>query len=54
MKLKAGNSWNYTLNSSLPNLRVDLIGGTWKDFKGNALFVGANSGGAPGGTYAIK
>jgi hypothetical protein len=54
MKLKPGNTWNYTLNSSLPNIRVDLAGGTWKDFKGAVLFAGANPGGAPGGTYAIK
>ncbi len=28
MKLKPGVSWAYTTNSGLPNLRVDLNGGT--------------------------
>jgi hypothetical protein len=54
MKLKPHDTWNYTLGSSLPNIRVDLVGGTWKDYKGTALFVGVNSGSAPGGTYAIQ
>jgi len=54
MKLKPGVSWAYTTNSGIPNLRVDLSGGTWKDFKGSAFFVGTNLGAAPGGTYAIK
>jgi len=54
MKLKPGVTWNYTMNSSLPNLRVDLMGGSWKDYKGTAFFIGVNSGAAAGGTYAIK
>jgi hypothetical protein len=54
MKLKPGVTWTYTTNSGIPNLRVDLAGGTWKDFKGTAFFVGTNMGGAPAGTYAIK
>ncbi len=54
MKLKPNSTWNYTVSSTLPNIRVDLSGGTWKDYKGNALFVGVNLGAAPGGTYAIK
>jgi hypothetical protein len=54
MKLKPGNTWKYTMNATTPNIRVDLAGGTWKDYKGTALLVGVNLGAAPGGTYAIK
>lgn len=54
MVLKPGQSWNYTMNSSLPNVRVDLSGGAWKDYKGTAFFIGTNPGATPGGTYVIK
>ena len=54
MKLKPGVSWAYTMNSSLPNVRVDLSGGSWKDYKGNTFFIGTNPGANPAGTYTIK
>src|SRR5262249_3408193 len=52
--LKAGQSWSYTMNPTLPNVRIDLAGGTWKDYKGTVFFIGTNPGANKGGTYTIK
>lgn len=54
MTIKPGQSWSYTMNQSLPNVRVDISGGSWKDYKGTAFFIGTNPGANKSGTYAIK
>jgi|SRR6516225_8598461 len=54
MKLKAGQTWDYTVNTNLPNIRIDLSGGTWENYKGTVFFAGNNFGAASPGTYNIK